>query len=297
MLTYVAGSIWASPAQTLVNTVNVVGAMGKGIALEFKKRYPKMYEGYRHLCKEGKFKIGMLWLYRAPDRYVLNFPTKEHWRRPSKPEYIKKGLEKFVDKYNYLGITSISFPQLGCGHGGLGWESEVQPLMEAYLKKLPIPIYVHLRPQNAQFVPEHLLPVNQAIPFESLIDDLKELGGREYRTLTTGNSFIFKGIQDGNGNGYLVFLRGKNEVKIPIEHLRMLWDDLHQYRLLSSRDAPGRIAKEHALIFALLKEIPYIQLVSSAHNYTKFINQPAQSLVLAKKAKDDTSAHQLSLPL
>ena len=72
MLTYLSSSIWASPAQTLVNTVNVVGAMGKGIALEFKRKYPDMYQRYRELCEAKEFKAGMLWFYKARGRYILN---------------------------------------------------------------------------------------------------------------------------------------------------------------------------------------------------------------------------------
>jgi O-acetyl-ADP-ribose deacetylase (regulator of RNase III) len=70
--------------------------------------------------------------------------TKKHWRQPSRVEYIEAGLHKFVEHYGEYGISSVSFPQLGCGHGGLDWESQVQPLMERYLHDLPIPVYIHL---------------------------------------------------------------------------------------------------------------------------------------------------------
>jgi len=293
MLTYLASSIWASPAQTLVNTVNVVGAMGKGIALEFKRRYPEMYQRYRELCAAKKFEIGMLWLYRAEDRYILNFPTKKHWRYPSKTEYVKTGLTKFVESYEQMGISSISFPQLGTGHGGLDWETQVRPSMETYLRTLPIPVYIHLRAPNAGFVPEHFLPVNQAIPFEVLLDDLRSLAGRKLSTLVKGNTFTFEGIE----NGFLVFLRGKSTVKIPLEHLRMLWDDLNMYKVLPSRKAPGRIAKEHAIIFSLLIEVPYIHTMESSENYLSFIHQPSKSLVLAREQENIESSKQLTLPL
>jgi len=291
MLTYLSSSIWASPAQTLVNTVNVVGAMGKGIALEFKRGYPEMYQRYRELCEAKEFKVGMLWLYKSKDRYILNFPTKNHWRYPSKPEYIESGLKKFIECYEQMGITSISFPQLGTGHGGLDWETQVRPVMEEYLKALTIPVYMHIRAQKAGFVPEHLLPVNQAIPFEVLLDDLKKLEGRRLNTLVKKNEFTFKGID----NGFLVFIRGENTIKIPTEHLRMLWDDLHMYKVLPSKKTPGRIAKEHALIFSLLINVPYIQTVDSSENYSDFIHQPSTSLVLAREDSGEEPAVQLSL--
>ena len=292
MLTYVDSSIWASPAQTLVNTVNVVGAMGKGIALEFKQRYPEMYKRYRELCREGKFQVSMLWLYRADDRNILNFPTKKHWRHPSKPEYIRSGLEKFVDRYDDFNITSISFPQLGTGHGGLDWKSQVKPLMEQYLKKLPIPVYIHLRTPNRAFVPETLLPVNQAIPFDTLLEDLNDLAGKELVTPTMGNPFKFLGIKDE----FLLFSRGKNGAKIPLELLRMLWEDLHTFKLIQSKKMPGYIAKEQALIIALLSEVPYIQPINTSEDYDKLIHYPTKAIMLANKG-DTKKSPQIEIPL
>lgn len=144
-ITYVDYSLFDSDAQVLVNTVNTVGVMGKGIAKEFKKRYPEMFEKYKALCEKGKFDIGNLWPYNIPDsdRLILNFPTKRHWRSRSKTEYIESGLEKFARTYEDKGITSISFPMLGSSNGGLDWETQVKPLMEKHLKDLPIEVRVH----------------------------------------------------------------------------------------------------------------------------------------------------------
>jgi O-acetyl-ADP-ribose deacetylase (regulator of RNase III) len=144
MMIYTRDSLFDSPAQTLVNAVNTVCVMGKGVALEFKRRYPAMFREYQAICKRGELAIGRLWLYKAPDKWVLNFPTKIHWRDPSNLEYIEAGLRTFVDTYKVDGITSISFPMLGTGAGGLNWENAVRPLMESYLSSLPIPIYIHL---------------------------------------------------------------------------------------------------------------------------------------------------------
>ena len=149
-ITYVDYNLFDSDAQVLVNTVNTVGVMGKGIPKEFKKRYPEMFERYKKICKAGRFKTGDLWLYKVPDsdRQILNFPTKKHWRGRSKVEYIESGLEKFARTYEEKGITSISFPMLGSSNGGLDWETQVKPLMEYYLKDLPIEVRVH------EYVPE-----------------------------------------------------------------------------------------------------------------------------------------------
>ena len=126
MITYVACDLFLSPARVLVNTVNTVGVMGKGIAKRFKQIYPDMFERYQQLCEGDAFDIGELWLYKTPNKWVLNFPTKRHWRQQSRPEHIEQGLRKFGDTYHVLGITSVSFPLLGCGNGELSRHSPYQ---------------------------------------------------------------------------------------------------------------------------------------------------------------------------
>ena len=147
MITYLASDLFQSPAQVLVNAVNTVGAMGKGIALEFKRKYPDMFAQYQAMCQQGEFGIGQLWLYKSPQKWVLNFPTKRDWRDKSRIEYIETGLTQFAKTYEAEGITSISFPRLGCGLGGLNWENEVRPLMEHHLNPLPIEVLIHI-PEN-----------------------------------------------------------------------------------------------------------------------------------------------------
>ena len=112
MILYVEGSLFNSPAQVLVNTVNTVGVMGKGIALEFKTLYPEMFAHYRQLCETGQLTVGKLWLYKSPNKWVLSFPTKTTWRLPSHVDYIRKGLHTFVENYERVGIHSIAFPAL-----------------------------------------------------------------------------------------------------------------------------------------------------------------------------------------
>lgn len=102
-----------------------------------------MFKSYERVCDEKQLEIGKLMLWKGAEKWVLMFPTKKHWRNPSKMEYIEAGLKKFTDTYIEKGITSIAFPRLGCGNGGLDWE-EVRPLMERYLKRLPIPVYIYV---------------------------------------------------------------------------------------------------------------------------------------------------------
>lgn len=137
-------NIFNSKCQTIVNTVNCVGVMGKGIALVYKLRYPKMFDLYREHCKSKLIGIGKLWLYKGEENapWVLNFPTKYHWKYPSKIEYIEKGLKKFVDTYQEKGITSIAFPMLGTHNGGLD-KDEVLSIMKHYLSQCNIPIEIY----------------------------------------------------------------------------------------------------------------------------------------------------------
>ena len=113
------GNIFTSQCQTLVNPVNCQGVMGAGIALEYKLRFPEMYARYVELCERKLLDIGLLWLYRQSSCWVLNFPTKRNWKHPSNYNYLKQGLQKFVDTYQAKGITSIAFPLLGADKGGL----------------------------------------------------------------------------------------------------------------------------------------------------------------------------------
>lgn len=129
------GNIFNSQCQTIVNTVNCVGVMGKGLALEMKKRYPDMFDRYKDYCTKGLIDIGKLWLYKHSDeKWILNFPTKKDWRNKSEYEYIEEGMKKFVETYKEKDIKTIAFPMLGCSNGGLDKEIVLQ-IMTKYLIK------------------------------------------------------------------------------------------------------------------------------------------------------------------
>lgn len=136
------GNIFTTKCQTIVNTVNCFGVMGAGIALECKYRYPKMNERYIELCNDKLLKIGQLYLYKSDNKWILNFPTKYHWKLPTKEEYLEKGLKKFIETYQEKKITSIAFPLLGASHGGLDKENSLR-IMEKYLKHVNIPIEIY----------------------------------------------------------------------------------------------------------------------------------------------------------
>ena len=122
MVTITKGNIFNQDVEAIVNPVNTVGVMGKGLALHFKRRYPEMFEEYKQLCNQkDEFYIGCINSYYSEDedRYIINFPTKEHWRSPSKLEYIEIGLDTLHAVLEEKQIKSIAMPLLGCGLGGL----------------------------------------------------------------------------------------------------------------------------------------------------------------------------------
>jgi O-acetyl-ADP-ribose deacetylase (regulator of RNase III) len=141
--TIIVGNIFTTQCQTIVNTVNCVGVMGAGIALECKYRYPKMFEQYVKLCNEGKLDIGLLWIFKESlGRWVLNFPTKKHWKDYSREEFLHAGLEKFESTYKSRGIESIAFPILGAQNGGISGEKSLS-IMLGYLDRCDIPIEIY----------------------------------------------------------------------------------------------------------------------------------------------------------
>ena len=142
--------IFKSKAEAIVNTVNCVGVMGKGLAKEFKKRYPIMYKDYRKKCENNQLYIGKLHIFKTLDHLIINFPTKIHWKNNSRLEWIEAGLKYFVKNYRKWKITSIAFPQLGTSHGKLSW-NDVKPLMENYLDNLGISVEIYIKSSKENF--------------------------------------------------------------------------------------------------------------------------------------------------
>src|SRR4051794_25493567 len=128
--------------QTLVNTVNTVGVMGKGIALAFKKAYPEMYEDYLRRCERKEVALGRPYVFAASRNLILNFPTKGHWRAVSKLADIVAGLEHLETHYKEWGITSLAVPPLGCGNGQLEGDV-VRPTLVRHLARLDVPVELY----------------------------------------------------------------------------------------------------------------------------------------------------------
>jgi O-acetyl-ADP-ribose deacetylase (regulator of RNase III) len=137
------GDLFQSGAQTLVNTVNTVGVMGKGVALAFKERFPDMYADYRRRCDAGQVRLGEPYLWRGRSLpWVINFPTKDHWRSVSKLADIERGLEYLSRHVEQWGVTSLAVPPLGAGSGHLDWAT-VGPVIYRQLDRLPIPVTLY----------------------------------------------------------------------------------------------------------------------------------------------------------
>lgn len=256
MIDYIKGDIFLSPAKVIVNAVNTFGVMGKGIALAYKERYPDMFTAYRNACEKKTFQIGKLMLYYAPDYWVLLFPTKENWRHPSKIEYLQAGLEKFVNKYAEKNITSIAFPMLGCGNGELDWE-DVRPVMEYYLKKLPISVYIYLG-INTNDVPEHKKLKEMTQWLKSNARDLSYNGiVEEIGYQSTINPIVYEFNEDiwnAKWNDGLTLSSGDECITHTEEAVYNIWENLRINGIVGVDQEP----KEVRPLFALLNNLGYL---------------------------------------
>ena len=147
MIIFTKGDIMTSAADALVNTVNTVGVMGKGIALQFKEEFPANYSIYKTACSTGELTPGKLLITRernkaGEEKIIVNFPTKLHWRNPSRYEYIKDGLAELAKAIQKHKIKSIAIPPLGCGNGGLNWEI-VKKMIQETLEDSNATIHVY----------------------------------------------------------------------------------------------------------------------------------------------------------
>ena len=147
MIKYIKGNIFESKAQALVNTVNTVGIMGKGIALQFKKAFPNNYRAYVDACKNKNIDVGKLFVFTdsnmlSGEKIIINFPTKTDWRKPSEYEYIEKGLNDLLTIIKHYNLKSIAIPPLGAGNGGLEWE-KVKKIINEKLKDIDINFLIY----------------------------------------------------------------------------------------------------------------------------------------------------------
>lgn len=140
MIELTKGNLLTADVEALVNTVNCIGYMGKGIALQFKQAFPDNFEAYQNACRAHKVQLGQMFVFKTGSminpRYIINFPTKGHWREKSKLTAVKTGLKTLIGEVRRLRIHSIAVPPLGCGLGGLKWQ-QVRPLIEEAFQEVP----------------------------------------------------------------------------------------------------------------------------------------------------------------
>lgn len=273
MITYVKTNLFESPAQVLVNTVNTVGVMGKGIAKQFKEIYPDMFKEYQLFCEKELLTVGKLWIYKTQHKWILNFPTKKHWRSPSKLEYIESGLQKFVETYSEKGIYSISFPLLGCGNGGLDWESEVQPLMEKYLKPLPIEIFIHLSDKKSSIEHSNIIETKKwlqsepsLLSFKEVWEDLLELIQNSLE-LYVNDAHYYVQLINETAEPTVLFVSENNRLSISQDQLMDLWRQLRSIGFASRTTLPEGLYDNSAFAFKLLSRLKYIEPVEMAHKF------------------------------
>ena len=190
MIKYMKGTVFNTRAQTIVNAVNCVGVMGAGIALEFKLRYPEMFNDYVEQCRSKRIKTGVPSLYKYSDNeFIMNFPTKGHWKYPSKIQWIDEGLKYFVNNYKRMNIKSIAFPKLGTNNGGLDW-NDVKILMEKYLEPINLMVYICLDESNkAEGVEKNMIDILNSIESPECLVKEAKLPIKQVETILNNRPF------------------------------------------------------------------------------------------------------------
>jgi O-acetyl-ADP-ribose deacetylase (regulator of RNase III) len=266
MIVYLDTDLFKSPAQTLVNPVNTVGVMGKGLAGDFRLYYPEMFKEYQKLCEDGEFGIGQLWLYKTTHKWILNFPTKNHWKEPSKEEYIEKGLTKFVANYIDLKITTIAFPMVGCGNGELDWEKQVKPLVEKYLGNIPVICLFHLIKQDS-ITPEHKDKENTkkwlrgepaSLGFVEVWDDILTVSNERKTVYDMRSNRYFHIELDKEKVGLRIF-DGNVLTYIHRDDFLDLWQRIRSCGYLTSSDLPPPFQDVASVIVDILSCLEYVK--------------------------------------
>ncbi len=175
MIRYAQGNLLEAPAEALVNTVNEVGVMGKGIALMFREAFPENARVYEQACKRGEVQVGHVLVTRNDalfgPRWIIHFPTKKHWRNRSRMEWIRAGLADLVRAVKEHGIRSLALPPLGCGSGGLAWE-EVRQEVELALASLEDVEIIAYEPTDAYQQAPKRKGIERLTPARALIAEL-----------------------------------------------------------------------------------------------------------------------------
>jgi len=205
MIKYTDSNVFNSNCDAIVNTINCVGFMGKGIALEFAYRYPNLLKEYQEKCKNNEIEIGKIYYYEDSNKLIVNFPTKKDYKYSSKLIWIENGLQDFVKTYKKYNIKKIAFPPLGCGNGGLD-RNIVFKLMEKYLSNLDIEIVICLDKINPEGKELEMINTFKEIDIEELNKYIK-LSEKQKNNLSKCQRNIrrFHDIQNIDGIGITTY--------------------------------------------------------------------------------------------
>lgn len=300
MIVYVEGNLFDSPARVLVNAVNTMGVMGRGVAKQFRDIYPDMYEAYRRACARKELPVGGLMMHRTPNKTILNFPTKRHWRYPSKVEYIEAGLRTFVECYEQLGLSSVAFPQLGCGTGGLDWKSEVHPLMESYLKDLPIITFVYIyRPivgENRRSTDERLSrPVAKPSPMTFGEAWSTFISAVQWGTVCAGDVQLGWSVESSDEGEALVLHGEDRDHHLDRRAMFDMWKLLGTQGFLLPCDLPGELRDSSAKLFATLSQLGWADRAILATQEQDLGSTVSQGVLWAEPASKPSRAEQALL--
>lgn len=311
MIEEIKGNLLEADAEALVNTVNCVGFMGKGIALQFKQAFPENFDVYRRVCERNQLRPGEMLVYDTQSmigqRYIINFPTKRHWRGKSRIEDIEVGLDALIDTVVSRGIKSIAVPPLGCGLGGLNWQ-EVKPMIVRAFDAIPDVRVLLFSPEgapNAKSMPVRTKPPKMTLARALLIKLLEQYGGLSYRlTLLEVQKLAYFLQESGEDlklnyvahtygpyaeklNRVLLateghFTRGYGDSPQPDRDIELLPGavDAADHFLVSKPESLKRLAQIASVIDGF--ETPYgMELLSSVHWVRVYGEPPARTAVEA----------------
>ncbi len=215
MIQIASGNLLLAKTEALVNTVNCVGYMGKGIALQFKKAFPDNFDAYARACKANLVRPGKMLVFETRSmynpKYIINFPTKRHWKGKSREEDIRSGLEALVDEIKRRNIKSVAVPPLGCGLGGLDW-SIVRPMIEAAFARIPevdVKLFAPEGPPEADSMPVRTRKPKMTQARALLIKLMEQYGRFDYRLSLLEIQKLAYFLQESGERLRLNYTRGK----------------------------------------------------------------------------------------
>lgn len=284
MIIYTDSDLFVSPAKMLVNTVNTRGVMGKGTARRFKDIYPELFNKYRDHCGHRHLTIGKLYLYKTTHKWILNFPTKEHWRYPSRIEYIEAGLRKFKAFSAEIGAPSISFPMLGCGNGELDFETQVRPLMEKYLGELSIPTLIHVgwnhagppEHRDVERIREWLRSDPAALPFDEVWQDLVNVLKHQDQFRTRRKKSAYTVRVEDLPPALVIVSSGRTLARIGTEELVEFWQQLRDHGLTHTGIAPNH--RHLPYLLPVFEKLDYIRPIKVSESASRLRSNPAAAL-------------------